>query len=115
MQIQMLLVGGDRSPLETIALGCLDPQLAGLADRDALAVWRVHAVGDLNLRVRREPVGILLFEEGAHVPLAVDGVVDDPRSLVLALRRGPGALADAHGSFLFIAASTSRRIASERF
>ena len=85
----MLAIGVDRCALQGPGRGFslgLNPELAGLGDRDAGAVRGVDARADLDVGRRREIVGRLLLREGLEPPLAglVD-IVDDPRLFLDAL------------------------------
>ena len=95
MEDEVLPVGVDGGAFAGKA-GRFEPQLAGILQGDAGGVRRMHAVTDLDLGGVVPGVGLLLPSERALPAFADVRVVGDPGFLVLALFRGPGALADAH-------------------
>jgi hypothetical protein len=70
VQLKGQAVIPDGCTLESVPFARLDPGLAGLRDRNAVAGWRVNAVADLHLDGSVAGVGILLAVERLGAPLA---------------------------------------------
>jgi hypothetical protein len=75
----MLLVLQERSALPAVSLDTLDPVIAGLGNRDALARGCVHSSLDINLDLGVILVGVLLALECLNVTVALlINVIDYP-------------------------------------
>jgi hypothetical protein len=87
-------IGAQGVGLEARGLGPLEPEFAGVGDRDRRRVRRVRALGDLVAGFHDEVVSTLALGKGLEAPLAVlVDVVDHPGGLVPVAGR-PAALAD---------------------
>ena len=78
-----------------IRLQLLEPFFTGFRDRHAGAVGNMRSLAHLDVRRRRECVGLFFSDESLEQALALlVAVVDDPRLLFLAVAGDPLALAD---------------------
>ena len=95
MKLEVLLVSGERRPLQPGTLAAFEPKLPGLRDGAAAALGGVDAVADIDRDDGVVRIGVALLGEGLDVPVAVlVAVIHDPSFLRLARGRHPLASAN---------------------